>query len=76
MGAYERTIKKIATPQIFLKLEQALAGGMTKDGVKYFSWVVSRLASTGQIVILITWEPTGEISGKLHHFRIHFNLGI
>ena len=56
MGAYGRTLGKIATPQIFFKLEQALAGRMTKYGVKYFSRAVSRLTCRGQIDTQIAWE--------------------
>ena len=36
MGAYGRTLGKIATFQIFFKLEQALAGQMTKYPRKIF----------------------------------------
>ena len=76
MGAYGRALGKIATPQILLKLEQALVKWTTKYGMKYFSRAVSRLTCRGQIDIQITWEPMGEMSGKLHHFRIHSYLGI
>ena len=57
IGTYGRTPGKIVTPKIFIKLEQALAGRITKYGVKYFSRAVSRLACRGQIDIQVTWEP-------------------
>ena len=44
-----------------MKLEEALAGWMTKYGVKCFARAVSGLASRGQIGINITWEPMGEM---------------
>ena len=68
--------EKNATPPIFIKVEEALAGQLTKYGVKYFSGAGSRMDSRGQIDIQITWETMSEMSVKLHHFRIHSNLVI
>ena len=77
MSAYRRKLGKIATPHISLKLQQAfIEGRMAKYGTKYFYGAVSRLNSRGQIDIQISWEPMDEMSGKLHHFRIHSNLVI
>ena len=41
---------------------------------KYFSRAVCRLTCRGQNDIQITWDPMGEMSGKLRHFRIHSDL--
>ena len=65
MGAYGRKLGKTATPQLSLKLGEAVVIRSTWHPVKYFGREISRLTCRGQIDIHLTWVTVGEISKNI-----------
>ena len=64
---------KIATPQILLKLGEAVVIRSAKNRVEYRARAVGCLSSRGQIDIQITWTPMRESSEKLRPLRFRSN---